>query len=215
MCGAFLLETGRLTGKGIVTDRKGLMDMIRLERFERKDIPLLLGWMDSERLLHQWGGTGFRYPLDEKQLEEYVKSTMKDDADTLAYRAVMEKTGKTVGHISLSRINRRHRTGRVSHVLVGDPEVRGQGIGEQMMRELLKIAFQDLQLHRVSLGVFDFNQPAIALYEKIGFTKEGLLRDTLLVQGAYWSIWEMSMLEDEWRQEGRSAIKSDKGVTGS
>ncbi|WP_144391039.1 GNAT family N-acetyltransferase, partial [Indiicoccus explosivorum] len=76
--------------------------------------------------------------------------------------------------------------------------VRGKGIGGQMIREVLKIAFEELKLHRVSLGVFDFNEPAIGLYEKIGFTKEGLLRDTLLIQGEYWSVWEMSLLEDEW-----------------
>ena len=46
-----------------------------------------------------------------------------------------------------------------------------------MMMEILKIAFDELQLHRVSLGVFDFNHSAIACYEKVGFVKEGLLRD--------------------------------------
>jgi RimJ/RimL family protein N-acetyltransferase len=67
-----------------------------------------------------------------------------------------------------------------------------------MIKEILKIAFDELQLHRVSLGVFDFNFSAIACYEKAGFIKEGLLRDSRKNGDEYWSLWEMSILENEW-----------------
>ena len=51
-------------------------------------------------------------------------------------------------------------------MLVGNKNVRGKGIGQLMMEEILKVAFDELRLHRVSLGVFDFNVSAIACYEK-------------------------------------------------
>lgn len=58
--------------------------------------------------------------------------------------------------------------------------------------------FGQLQLHRVSLGVFDFNLAAIACYEKAGFVKEGLLREARKVGNEFWNLWEMSILEREW-----------------
>lgn len=67
-----------------------------------------------------------------------------------------------------------------------------------MMKAILKVAFEELNLHRVSLGVFDFNVSAIACYEKAGFTKEGLLRDSRKNGDEYWNLWEMSILENEW-----------------
>jgi RimJ/RimL family protein N-acetyltransferase len=67
-----------------------------------------------------------------------------------------------------------------------------------MIKEILNIAFDQLQLHRVSLGVFDFNISAITCYEKAGFIKEGLLRDSRKNDDEYWSLWEMSILENEW-----------------
>ncbi len=70
-----------------------------------------------------------------------------------------------------------------------------------MIEEILKIAFKELNLHRVSLGVFDFNYSAIACYEKAGFIKEGLLRDARKTGNEYWSLWEMSILENEWREK--------------
>jgi RimJ/RimL family protein N-acetyltransferase len=55
-------------------------------------------------------------------------------------------------------------------------------------------------LHRISLGVFDFNERAIRCYEKVGFSREGLLRDARRFKDYYWNLIEMSMLEHEWRR---------------
>ncbi len=55
--------------------------------------------------------------------------------------------------------------------------MRGKDIGQSRMREILEIAFGSLKLHRVSLRAYDFNKSAIATYEKVGFTLEGILRD--------------------------------------
>lgn len=46
-----------------------------------------------------------------------------------------------------------------------------------MMKAILTIAFEELKLHKVTLGVFDFNTSAIRCYENAGFVKEGFLRD--------------------------------------
>jgi RimJ/RimL family protein N-acetyltransferase len=83
-------------------------------------------------------------------------------------------------------------------VLIGAKNIRGQGIGELMVKEILKIAFEELKLHRVTLGVFNFNKSAIACYEKVCFKKEGLFRDSCKIGNEYWSQWEMSILENEW-----------------
>lgn len=69
-----------------------------------------------------------------------------------------------------------------------------------MVVELLKIAFDNLSLHRVELGVFAFNESAIKSYEKVGFVKEGLLRDFRKVKDDYWNLWQMSILENEWKK---------------
>ena len=109
-----------------------------------------------------------------------------------------KETGKIIGHLSLGWIDRKNRSARVGKVLVGDPEVRGNGFGQLMIKEILKVAFDELNLHRVSLGVFDFNTSAITCYEKVGFKKEGLQRDSRRNKDEYWSLWEMSILENEW-----------------
>jgi RimJ/RimL family protein N-acetyltransferase len=175
--------------------------MIELEYFERPDFNQLIRWIDSPEFLLQWGGPQFDYPLNENQLEKYIENANRDTSDTLIYKVIHKETGNVIGHVSLGKIDRKNKSARIGKVLVGEKNLRGQGIGSLMVKELLKIAFEELKLHRVSLGVFDFNESAIACYEKVGFKKEGLLRDCRKIGNDYWSLWEMSILEQEWSDQ--------------
>lgn len=78
--------------------------------------------------------------------------------------------------------------------------MRGNGIGTTALRLLLDICFANLDLHRVSLAVFDFNEAAVRCYEKVGFRKEGLMREARRVGGEYWSYYEMSIFYREYRR---------------
>jgi RimJ/RimL family protein N-acetyltransferase len=69
-----------------------------------------------------------------------------------------------------------------------------------MIRKILDIGFKELDLHRIELNVFDFNTSAIACYEKAGFIREGLHRDVRKIGNEYWSLYRMSMLQDEWEK---------------
>ncbi|MCM3653478.1 GNAT family N-acetyltransferase [Metabacillus litoralis] len=174
--------------------------MVELKYFERSDFKQLIDWVDSPEFLLQWGGPGFDYPLNDTQLENYIENANNENADTLVYKVIDKETGEVIGHISLGKIDRKNQSARMGKVLVGNNTARGKGIGQQMIKEVLKIAFDGLKLHRVSLGVFDFNVPAIACYEKAGFIKEGLHRDSRKNGNEYWSLWQMSILENEWSE---------------
>lgn len=170
------------------------MELIKLEPLKRSDFKQLINWINSEEFLIQWSGNAFTYPLNDQQLEQYIEST-----NTLAFKVIDEDSKEVIGHISLGQIDNINRSARIGKVLVGDTKMRGRSIGKHMMKAVLHIAFGELKLHRVTLGVYDFNTSAISCYEKIGFVKEGLLRDSKKVGETYWNLWEMSMLEYEWR----------------
>lgn len=167
--------------------------VIKLETFKKSDFKQLIGWIGSEDFLIQWSGNAFTYPLNEQQLEKYIESE-----NTLAFKVIDEDSKNVVGHISLGQIDNINKSARIGKVLVGDTKMRGRSIGKHMMNAVLQVAFEELKLHRVTLGVYDFNTSAISCYEKTGFVKEGLLRESKKVGETYWNLWEMSMLEYEW-----------------
>jgi RimJ/RimL family protein N-acetyltransferase len=166
--------------------------MVRLRAFAGGDIPRLLSWIDGPEMLTLWSGRGFTWPLDEAQLAAHAAKA----SSTQWIWAVEGDAGGVVGHVELGV--QAHRVGRLGRVLVA-PGARGRGIGVATVRAALRVAFDELGMHRVGLGVFSHNSAAVGLYERLGFVREGVLREVVCVNGAWWSSIEMGMLEAEWR----------------
>jgi len=185
--------------------------MIKLQPFRRDDFARLISWVSSPEFLLQWAGPMFTYPLDEAQLGTYWQSTVTESPVRRVYTVVDSTSSIPVGHIELNHIDERNRSATVSRVLV-DPDLQGRGYGTHMVREILKIAFEKMHLHRVDLFVFDFNAPAISAYERAGFEKEGYLRDARRIGDEYWSLVHMSVLEDRWRVN--EDIRSERETLG-
>ncbi|MFC7443145.1 GNAT family N-acetyltransferase [Laceyella putida] len=183
--------------------------MITLKPFEPADMDRLIGWIDSPEFLLQWAGPIFTYPLDKAQLEQHCKQVDQSNPPSLLIFKAVDSRNDVVGHIELSHIDYLNLSASISRVLVA-PNKRGQGLGEHMMIQMLRIAFDQLHLHRIDLRVFDFNAGAIACYEKVGFIKEGLIRDARKMGESYWSLYQYSLLEHEWRQKNNPRSSSVK-----
>lgn len=75
-----------------------------------------------------------------------------------------------------------------------------RGYGTEVVLWTLSWAFRMLNLHRVDLDVFEWNPGAIRLYEKLGFKREGRMREHLWFNGRYWDQLLMGMLQHEWHE---------------
>lgn len=106
---------------------------------------------------------------------------------------------KCAGSISLLKIYWTERRGDTG-VSLWDTADWGKGYASDAMRILLKFAFEELNLHRVRLhnGVYEFNSRAIKLYEKCGFTKEGIRRKEFYHRGKWWDVIDMAILDEDY-----------------
>ena len=174
---------------------------IRLEKLESKDLPHIGSWIDplTFRMFHA--------PVDNEQLLQLLTSYSDGKPTSLGYRIVRTSDAKLIGLIHATIIwdnNLAH----LGQIVVGDPTLRGLGIGTESIKLFLKVCFDDLNLHRVQLFVDDDNAGAIACYRKAGFQIEGLMREATRVSSGYVSWHSMSILEDEWKSiEGPKRIR--------
>lgn len=176
-------------------------DLIDFVYFGERDFHLLHQWSASEAFQLQWAGGKWSYPLTDEDMKSYLEDANYPwKSDKLIFKVKHRLSGESIGHISLSEIDRKNRSARIGRVILGDPKYRGRGIGKAMIVEMLRIGFQALNLHRIALGVFDFNKPAIQVYLSAGFQKEGLMREKTLYRNEFWSMIEMSMLRREWEE---------------
>lgn len=106
---------------------------------------------------------------------------------------------RVIGFIELEGFDWAARSGWVG-IGIGDPEYRGKGYGTEAMQLVLDYAFRGLNLNRVNLNVFAYNERAIRSYEKSGFRYEGTQREVIFKEDQRWDIFDMGILRAEWEQ---------------
>jgi RimJ/RimL family protein N-acetyltransferase len=171
--------------------------MVTLAEFSEADIDRLVPLISTPEILGLWAASAFSYPFTREQMEAHLRQ--RSSRGEFVFK-VLDQNGSVVGHVELGSIDRHHCSLRIGRVFVF-PEHRLRGRGVQLMRATLAVAFDQLQMHRVELSVFDFNHAAIACYERVGFRREGVRREMFRASDGYWSEIVMSILAAEWRHE--------------
>lgn len=80
-----------------------------------------------------------------------------------------------------------------------EKKIIGKGIGTKVLKEAIRIGFEDMKFQKITLGVFDFNHSAIKCYENAGFTKEKFLENVRKSSTGYWNLYEMEISKVEWQ----------------
>lgn len=110
------------------------------------------------------------------------------------------ESNQLIGYIELDGILWNQRVTWVA-IAIGDERNRGQGYGKEALELALQFAFHELNLRRVQLTVFSYNQPAIQLYKKLGFTYEGTYREFLERDGKMYDMLLFGLLKKEREQK--------------
>ena len=142
-----------------------------------------------------------------KWMEEEV-GEMSLESYTFSIRTLAED--KLIGEIGLDVVNWPGREAFVG-LGIGETEYWSKGYGTDVMNSLLRFAFMELNLRRVSLGVFEYNPRAIRSYEKAGFRHEGRMRRLLQREGHRWDNLFMGILREEWL-ELNAPILAEAGI---
>jgi RimJ/RimL family protein N-acetyltransferase len=105
---------------------------------------------------------------------------------------------RLLGDINLNVVNDWGGRNAFVGICIGNRKDWGRGYGTDAMKAILRFAFTEINLNRVTLTVFEYNPRAIHSYEKAGFRHEGRARGVLLKDGKRWDMLYMGILRDEW-----------------
>jgi UDP-4-amino-4,6-dideoxy-N-acetyl-beta-L-altrosamine N-acetyltransferase len=165
-----------------------------LRPLEREDAAIILPWVNDPEvtrhlLLHR--------PINLRAEEDYIDRLYQSEQDVYLGIAI-RKDDRLIGGCALHRIDAKNRSTSFG-IFLGDKDSWGRGHGTEATRLLVGYAFETLNLNRVWLHVFEDNAGAIRCYEKVGFQREGLLRQDYFRAGRYWNTVVMGILREEWQ----------------
>lgn len=134
-----------------------------------------------------------RKPANLEQEKEFFKDTVSNDEST---QLLICSEEEPVGLISLSPKNEP----RVAEIgLWLHPEHHGNGYGTEASRLMIDYGFKETTYHRIYARVYESNKASQHIWEKIGFQKEGELREQIYRNGEFEDTYIYGILENEWR----------------
>jgi RimJ/RimL family protein N-acetyltransferase len=111
---------------------------------------------------------------------------------------------KLIGELDLEVVDWSGRDAFVG-LGIGETEYWSKGYGTDVMNILLRFAFTEVNLRRVTLTVLEYNPRAIRSYEKAGFRHEGRVRQVVNREGRRWDVLYMALLREEWMELNNQA----------
>jgi diamine N-acetyltransferase len=168
---------------------------IRLRAIERNDIPAFVRWFNDPEVRQY---LEMYLPMSQAQEENWFETQLDDDSGRIFGIETLD--GALLGNIGLHRINWKDRFAELG-IVIGERPFWSQGYGTDAIRTLLRFAFRQMNLHRVFLRVFEYNQRAMRCYEKCGFKLEGRLRQAHFHAGRYHDVVIMGILQEEFNDQ--------------
>lgn len=161
---------------------------------EPEDEPLLRKWINDPRV---WSTLHSRPPLNSVRENEWIQNFNKDDKD-IVFGVAVKEDDRLIGSTGLHGI-RLHSRKATFGIMIGDVDSQNSGFGTEAVALTLRYAFEELNLNRVMLHVFDHNPRAQHVYEKNGFVLEGRLRQDSYRHGQYRDVLVYGLLRAEWQ----------------
>jgi len=168
-------------------------ERIYFRPLEPADEPTLRRWINDPRV---WRTLSTRRPVNECREREWIESHGKNNTDVVC--GIVARDGdRLVGSCGL------HQFSHIDHsavfgLMIGEVEAQNHGYGSEATKLMVQLGFEEFNLHRIELAVYDFNPRAIRVYEKAGFVREGVRREAAWRDGQYRDVLVYSILRAEW-----------------
>lgn len=166
---------------------------VYLRPLEREDAPHFVAWLNDPEVTRH---LQIHLPINRRAEEEFLDKIGRDE-HALTVGIAIRATDQLIGALGFHQIDFKDRQASFG-ISIGDKDEWGKGYGTEATRLLVQYGFDTLNLNRIWLRVYEDNLRGLRAYEKVGFKREGVLRQDSFREGRYWNTIAMGILREEW-----------------
>ena len=170
---------------------------LQLRSFNDADSDALFALHSSAYVLRYWDSPPWS---EQVRAERFITASRQMAEAGTGIRLAVDRVsdGAFIGWCSLSGWNPDYRSASLTYCL--DDAAWGHGYATEAARGLLRWAFDTLDLNRVQAEADTRNAASARVLEKLGFVREGTLREDCIVNGAVSDSWVYGLLRREWHR---------------
>ena len=162
-------------------------------RKDKEALEIYQEWM-HDRTINKW----FSQNNEFVSLKEVKDWALQNYNKPYSFNIVNRVSNELIGRIKLDYISSNRY---VLGICIGNKNSRNKGFGTEAINRLIDFAFEDLAANSIELTVIKENIPAIRCYEKCGFIKTGVHRQTDFYGGQYHDSISMDILRTDWENK--------------
>lgn len=175
-------------------------EKVKLRAYRKEDVESACNFMndfETRRLM----STLIPYPFLMEQEQKWYEG-LQNTKESYSFAIEDKETDKYIGGCGINKVDWINRVATVG-IFIGDKNYWGKGFGTDAMKVLIRFIFEQMNMNKIKLNVFSFNERAKKCYEKCGFQVEGTLRQELFRDGKYYDEYIMSVLFEEWKTRNK------------
>ncbi|MBK8799824.1 MAG: GNAT family N-acetyltransferase [Anaerolineales bacterium] len=170
---------------------------LRLRPFTEADTDAIFALQSNPRVLRYWDAPPWK---ERGQAARFIARCNQMEQEGSGARLAIERTAddRFIGWCSLMNWDAVYRSAMLGYCF--DGSAWGQGFATEAAGALLQWAFNTLDLNRVQSEADTRNAASGRVLEKLGFLREGTLRENCIVDGEASDSWVYGLLRREWEQ---------------
>jgi len=172
---------------------------VRFRTYSIEDIPLRLKFINDIEIANCLTD-GMPYPITRREEERWYED-INSASDRYKFAIEAIDTNEFIGGCSINDVDWKNSVATIG-LFIGNKNYWGKGYGSDAMNVLISFVFNHMNINKIRLITYSFNDRAIKSFEKCGFVVEGVLRKEVYKNGCYYDKIAMGMLREEYLNKG-------------
>jgi len=171
---------------------------VYLRAFELEDYRIINEWRRDPEIMAKTGGNVF-FVSSEKD-RKWVEDKIFNNDLSLYLAICLTESDEMIGYLSVINIDWRNRKAQWGGIIIGRKDLWNKGYARDAARLMLEYIFLEMGLHRFYGHWLESHSISIKMGERLGFKREGILRDNVFKNGKFHNLVVMSLLKDEYEE---------------
>lgn len=136
-------------------------------------------------------------PVIKENIKKWIEPSDVHPKETIYFEICYKKEKRPIGNVGFNFVNWVQRKAEIG-LTIGEKNLWGKGLATEAVKLILNYGFGELNLRKITAGIFEPNIGSVKAAEKAGFKREAVLKNEIYIDGRYYSAFKYAIFKEDW-----------------